>query len=50
MVLKRRRAVKKREEAAEYAKLLAQRMKEARDRKQERKRSQSLRESKSSNK
>jgi len=41
IALKRRRAVKRREEAAEYAKLLAQRMKEAKERKMERRRSAS---------
>lgn len=39
--LKKRRSLKKREEAAEYAKLLAMRLKEARDRKESRKRSRS---------
>lgn len=41
MALKKRRATKKREDAAEYAKLLAQRMKEAKERKMERRRSAS---------
>ncbi|PAA51400.1 hypothetical protein BOX15_Mlig023694g1 [Macrostomum lignano] len=41
VALKRRRATKKREEAAEYAKLIGQRAKEARERKAERKRSRS---------
>ena len=41
MALKRKRATKKREDAAEYAKLLAQRMKEAKERKMERRRSAS---------
>ena len=41
IALKRRRAVKKREDAADYAKLLAQRMKEAKERKLERRRSAS---------
>jgi len=50
VALKRRRAEKSKHEAAEYAKLLAQRQKEAKDKKQQdrRKRSASLRESKSS--
>jgi len=39
--MKRRRATKKREEAAEYQKLLAQRLKEAKERKLERRRSAS---------
>ncbi|GFO25540.1 40S ribosomal protein s6 [Plakobranchus ocellatus] len=39
--LKKKRVLKKRDEAAEYAKLLAQRMKEAKERKAERKRSNS---------
>jgi len=38
---KRRRATKKREEAAEYQKLLAQRLKEAKERKLERRRTAS---------
>jgi len=46
--LKKKRAQKKREDAENYARLLAARNKEARERKQERKRSQSLRESRSS--
>lgn len=41
LALKKRRAAKKREDAAEYAKLLAQRMKEAKERKLERRRSAS---------
>ncbi|XP_041368636.1 40S ribosomal protein S6 [Gigantopelta aegis] len=41
LALKRRRASKKREDAAEYLKLLAQRMKEAKERKLERRRSSS---------
>merc|ERR1712141_347722 len=41
VALKRRRATKKREDAADYAKLLAQRMKEAKERKIERRRSAS---------
>merc|ERR1712173_467734 len=41
LALKKRRAAKKRDEAAEYAKLLAQRMKEAKERKLERRRSAS---------
>merc|ERR1711893_32188 len=41
IALKRRRASKKRDDAAEYAKLLAQRMKEAKERKMERRRSAS---------
>merc|ERR1711976_58659 len=41
LALKRRRASKKREDAADYAKLLAQRMKEAKERKMERRRSAS---------
>jgi len=50
VALKRRRAEKKKHEAAEYAKLLAQRQKEAKEHKESmrRKRSASLRESKSS--
>ena len=49
LTMKRRRAIRKREDAAEYAKLLAQRLKESRERRQERKRSRShsMRESKS---
>ncbi|RUS80844.1 hypothetical protein EGW08_011399 [Elysia chlorotica] len=39
--LKKKRVLKKRDEAADYAKLLAQRMKEAKERKAERKRSNS---------
>ncbi|KAK3789379.1 hypothetical protein RRG08_001766 [Elysia crispata] len=39
--LKKKRVLRKRDEAAEYAKLLAQRMKEAKERKAERKRSNS---------
>merc|ERR1712158_212378 len=39
LALKKRRAAKKRDDAADYAKLLATRMKEAKDRKQERRRS-----------
>merc|ERR1711893_213152 len=57
LALKRRRAAKKRDDAANYAKLLAQRMKEAKERKLERRRSasqsksrDSLRESTSSKK
>ena len=38
LALKKRRAAKKRDDAAEYAKLLAQRMKEAKERKLERRR------------
>jgi len=41
MALKRRRATKKREDAAEYQKLLAQRLKEAKERKLERRRTAS---------
>jgi small subunit ribosomal protein S6e len=41
LAMKRRRATKKREEAAEYQKLLAQRLKEAKERKLERRRSAS---------
>lgn len=41
LALKRRRATKKREEAAEYQKLLAQRLKEAKERKLERRRTAS---------
>jgi small subunit ribosomal protein S6e len=41
LALKRRRATKKREEAADYQKLLAQRLKEAKERKLERRRSAS---------
>ncbi|WAR00365.1 RS6-like protein [Mya arenaria] len=41
IALKRRRVVKKREDAAEYAKLLAQRLKEAKERKRSRSRSNS---------
>ena len=41
IALKRSRAAKKREDAADYAKLLAQRMKEAKERKAERRRSAS---------
>merc|ERR1711918_116714 len=41
IALKKRRATKKREDAADYAKLLAQRMKEAKERKIERRRSAS---------
>ena len=41
LALKKRRAAKKRDDAAEYAKLLAQRMKEAKERKAERRRSTS---------
>ena len=41
LALKKRRASKKREDAADYAKLLAQRMKEAKERKMERRRSAS---------
>jgi small subunit ribosomal protein S6e len=41
LALKKRRSVKKREDAAEYQKLLAQRMKEAKERKLERRRSAS---------
>jgi len=50
IALKRRRAEKRKHEAAEYAKLLAQRQKEAKEQKESlrRKRSASLRESKSS--
>jgi small subunit ribosomal protein S6e len=57
LALKKRRAAKKRDDAADYAKLLAQRMKEAKERKMERRRSasqsksrDSLRESTSSKK
>ncbi|KAF4529005.1 hypothetical protein B566_EDAN017434 [Ephemera danica] len=49
--LKKRRSVKRKEQAAEYAKLLAQRQKEAKDRRQleiKRRRSASMRDSKSS--
>jgi len=51
VALKRRRGEKKKSDAAEYAKLLAQRMKEAKEKKlseAKRRRSASLRESKSS--
>ena len=41
LALKKKRAAKRREDAAEYAKLLAQRMKEAKERKLERRRSAS---------
>jgi len=41
LALKRRRATKQREDAAEYAKLLAQRLKEAKERKRSRSRSNS---------
>merc|ERR1712130_559764 len=41
LALKKKRVAKKRDEAAEYTKLLAQRMKEAKERKAERKRSNS---------
>jgi small subunit ribosomal protein S6e len=41
LAMKRRRATKKREEAAEYQKLLAQRLKEAKERKLERRRTAS---------
>ncbi len=41
LALKKRRSAKKRDEAAEYAKLLAQRLKEAKERKLERRRSAS---------
>lgn len=41
LAMKKRRAAKKREDAAEYQKLLAQRMKEAKERKMERRRSAS---------
>ncbi|CAH1797526.1 unnamed protein product, partial [Owenia fusiformis] len=41
LALKKRRSTKKREDAADYAKLLAQRMKEAKERKMERRRSAS---------
>ena len=41
LALKRRRAAKKRDDAADYARLLAQRMKEAKERKLERRRSAS---------
>lgn len=41
MALKKQRTTKKREAAADYAKLLAQRMKEAKERKAERRRSAS---------
>lgn len=51
MALKRRRGEKRKQEAAEYAKLLAIRQKEAKEKKQleaKRRRSASMRESKSS--
>merc|ERR1712156_1330317 len=41
LALKKKRAAKKRDDAADYAKLLAQRMKEAKERKMERRRSAS---------
>lgn len=41
IALKKRRNAKKREEASEYAKLIAQRLKEAKEKKLERKRSHS---------
>ena len=41
LALKRKRAAKKRDDASDYAKLLAQRMKEAKERKMERRRSAS---------
>ncbi len=41
LALKKKRAAKRRDEAAEYAKLLAQRLKEAKERKLERRRSAS---------
>ena len=41
VALKRKRAAKKRDDAAEYAKLLVQRLKEAKERKMERRRSAS---------
>ena len=41
MALKKKRAAKKREDAADYAKLLAMRIKEAKERKAERRRSAS---------
>jgi len=41
LALKRRRSVKKREDAAEYAKILAQRLKEAKERKRSRSNSRS---------
>merc|ERR1712173_281788 len=57
VALKKKRSAKKRDDAADYAKLLAQRMKEAKERKLERRRSashsksrDSLRESTSSKK
>lgn len=48
VAIKRKRVVKKREDAAEYAKLLAMRMKEAKDRKNERRRSLSASRSRNS--
>ena len=45
LALKRRRAEKKKDDAAEYAKLLAQRLKEAKERKLERRRSSSRKDS-----
>lgn len=51
LALKKKRCLSRKEQAAEYAKLLAQRQKEAKNRRQEelkRRRSASLRESKSS--
>jgi len=51
LALKKKRAIKRKEQAADYAKLLAQRQKEAKVRRQEeikRRRSASMRESKSS--
>lgn len=52
VAMKKKRCVKRKEQAAEYAKLLAQRQKEAKARRQEeikRRRSASMRDSKSSN-
>ncbi|XP_064608629.1 small ribosomal subunit protein eS6-like [Liolophura sinensis] len=48
LAMKRRRSAQKREDAAEYAKLLAQRMKEAKERKLERRRSASASKSRDS--
>lgn len=52
LALKKKRCLTRKEQAAEYAKLLAQRQKEAKNRRQEelkRRRSASMRDSKSSN-
>jgi small subunit ribosomal protein S6e len=50
MALKRRRSTKKREDAAEYAKLLALRLKEAKERKRSRSNSRTASTSKSETK